>query len=62
MRSEIREKSRQAMSRQQDSGLGGLDIFNSEMKFILSLYKWFGRIKKRISSNYDYKDRYKTDC
>ena len=61
LRSAIREKSRLAMHKQLDSGCSGLRIYEAEMKYILSLYKWFGRIRNRISGRRNYKPLFKLD-
>ena len=62
IRSAIREKSRLAMRRQLKSGLGGLEIYESEMKHVLSLFKWFSRLRNRLAPKRDYKQQFRLDC
>lgn len=61
IRSSIREKSHVAMRKQLDSGLNGLNIYDSEMNTILGIYKWFGRVKSRVASKRDYSPEFKLD-
>jgi coenzyme F420 hydrogenase subunit beta len=61
IRSAIREKSRLAMRKQLDSGLSGLRVYESEMKRVLGLFKWFGRVRSRITGRRDYKSQFKLD-
>jgi len=62
IRSVIRKKSRLAMRRQLESGQGGLEVYESEMKRVLSAFKWFGRLRNRLAPRRDYKSQFKLDC
>lgn len=62
MRSAIRKKSRYAMRKQLDSDKKGLGIYESEMSGVLSLYKWFSRVRHRIAGTKNYKTLFKIDC
>lgn len=62
IRSAICTKSRIAMRRQIDSGSTGLNIYESEMKGVLALYKWFGRLRRRVSGARDYRPRFNLDA
>jgi coenzyme F420 hydrogenase subunit beta len=57
----IREKSRIAMRKQLDSGYSGLSIYESEVKGVLGLYKWFSRVKSRVAGKRDYSAKFKLD-
>jgi coenzyme F420 hydrogenase subunit beta len=61
IRAGIREKSRLAMRKQLNSGRGGLRVYESEMKGVLGLFKWFGRIRSRVSRRRDYRPEFKLD-
>lgn len=61
IRTAIRQKSRIAMRKQLDSGRNGLSLFESEMVYVLGLYKWFSRFKSRIAKRLDYKELFKID-
>jgi coenzyme F420-reducing hydrogenase beta subunit len=57
----VREKSRRAMRKQLDSGLAGLGVYDSKMAVVLGLYRWFGRVKRRIAPKNDYRSKFKLD-
>lgn len=61
IRSAIRKKSSLAMRKQLDAGLGGLRIYEAEMKGVLGLYKWFCRFRSRLAGHRDYRAQYKLD-
>lgn len=61
IRARIRTKSRDAMRKQLESGQNGLSLYESDMKGILGLYKWFSRIRNRITRNRNYKSLFKLD-
>lgn len=61
IRAKIREQSRYAIRKQLSLGGVGLDTYTSEMKGVLSLYKWFLRIKSRLTKRRDYKSFFKLD-
>lgn len=61
IRSATRKKSRFAMRKQLDSGCVGLSIYESEMRGVLRIYKWFGRLKNRIAGRRDYRRLFKLD-
>lgn len=61
IRSAIREKSRLAMRKQLDSGCDGLSTFESEMRAVLSLFKWFGRMNSRFGGRRDFRSQFKLD-
>lgn len=60
-RSVLREKSRNAMKKQIDAGVPGLKSYNSTMTGVLFAYKWFTRIRSRITPSRDYKYWFKLD-
>jgi hypothetical protein len=57
----LRIVSRCAMRKQLESGLPGLGVYDSKMAVVLGIYKWFGRIKRRIAPKNDYRSKYKLD-
>lgn len=61
IRSAIRKRSRLAMRKQLDAGEGGLHIYESEMKGLLGLFKWFCRIRSRLSRRRDYRRQFTLD-
>lgn len=61
IRSKIREKSQLAMQKQLAECGVGLSRYTSEMKWILSFYKWFSRIKRRIGKPRIYSPFFKLD-
>src|SRR5574343_275052 len=61
IRSAIRERSRLAMRKQIDSGIRGLSVYESEMKGVLRLFKWFGRFRSRIAGRREYKSQFRLD-
>lgn len=62
IRAAIRAKSRLAMRWQLESGIGGLQRYDSEMRYLLALFKWFGRLRNRLARRRDYKPKFRLDC
>lgn len=62
LRQKLRIASRDAMRIQLESGAPGLSIYDNRMRFLLSMYRWFNRIKGRIISPIDYRNEFKLDA